>query len=333
MSDDLRHGGALDRLRLRFPSAPEPWLDLSTGINPWPFPAPPLHELGLSHLPRAADADVTRRAMAACWACDRQRIVLTPGTELGIALLPRIRPAGRVAVVSPTYGDHARAWTASGGAVSEVPDLPSAESPFDVVVVVNPNNPDGRRHAPPRLLALADAMAGRGGHLVVDEAYGDTEPALSVAPHAGHPGLIVLRSFGKFFGLPGVRLGAVLGPPSLVGSLGDLLGSWAVSGPALALGTRAYADRSWQAKTRQRLAAEAAALDRVLEQQDRRIVGGTTLFRLVRCPDAHALWHHLARAGIATRRFDWDHTILRVGLPPSSEARARLRQAWHEAGP
>ncbi|MBK1841679.1 threonine-phosphate decarboxylase [Azospirillum sp. YIM B02556] len=320
----ILHGGDLDGARAAFPGAPEPWVDLSTGINPWPYPLPPIPQDAWSRLPGRGEEAVLLLAAAACYGAPSADLVAAAsGSQALIQLLPRLRGAGRVAVWGPTYGEHARCWALAGHDVRMVGEAEEA----DVLVVVNPNNPDGRRLPSSLLLDLAERQAARGGWLVVDEAFADMRPEDSVAAYAGRPGLVILRSFGKFFGLAGLRLGIVLASAELAASLREAIGPWAVSGPGLAVATAALGDRDWIAATRGRLAIAAAELDRLLEEARLRVVGGTELFRLVESPRAPALYRALGDAGILVRRFEHRPDWLRFGLPPSDQAWRRLEAA------
>lgn len=327
MSEDLRHGGALDRVAIRFPSAPLPWIDLSTGINPWSWPVDRVDPDPFHRLPTHGDMKRCRTAMAKAFAAPASALTLVPGTEIAIRLLPHALAARRVAVLSPSYGDHAETWSAAGTELVSTADPLGHVDDADIVVLCNPNNPDGRCFDVGALSNARERLARRGGWLIVDEAYADLDPARSLAPLAGSPGLVVLRSTGKFFGLPGLRLGAVLGPPTLAAALECLLGVWRVSGPALAIGTRAYADIEWQESMRRQLTAARARLDALLEAGGERVAGGTDLFRYVEVNDAHATWRKLCEHGIYTRRFDWARSHLRIGLPGTPEAEARLASA------
>ncbi len=224
--------------------------------------------------------------------------------------------------MAPTYAEHAACWAGAGHAVTEVGAATEADA--DVLVLVNPNNPDGRSLPVAALLALAERQAARGGWLVVDEAFADGEPSGSLAPFAGTAGLIVLRSFGKFFGLAGLRLGVALATLDMTERLRTAIGPWAVSGPGLTVATAAFADREWSAATRTRLRAEAAGLDRLLTSADLTLVGGTGLFRLVAHRRASALYRALGEAGILVRRFERWPDWLRLGLPADADARRRL---------
>ncbi|MBP2291185.1 threonine-phosphate decarboxylase CobD [Azospirillum rugosum] len=326
ITPSIIHGGDLDRARAAFPDAPEPWVDLSTGINPWPYPLPDIPADAWTRLPaRSAEAGL-RAAAAGCYGvASPDMVAAASGSQALIQLLPRLRRAGTVAVLGPTYAEHAAAWAAAGHRVAAVASLDGLET--DVIVIVNPNNPDGRIVPVDRLLELADRQAGRGGWLVVDEAFADVTPAASVSPHAGRPGLLVLRSFGKFFGLAGLRLGILLAEPALAGTVRAAIGPWAVSGPGLAVATAALADSAWIAAMRVRLAAEAERLDGRLTAAGLSVVGGTSLFRLICTPCAPELYNALGRAGVIVRRFDYRTDWLRLGLPKDEKSTTRLLDA------
>ncbi|MDQ2104500.1 aminotransferase class I/II-fold pyridoxal phosphate-dependent enzyme, partial [Azospirillum isscasi] len=249
-------------------------------------------------------------------------VAAAPGSQALIQMLPRLRAPGTVAVLGPTYAEHAAGWAGAGHRVAEVAALEGCDA--DVIVVVNPNNPDGRIVPPEALLALAERQAARGGWLVVDEAFAEVTPESSVAAEAGRPGLVILRSFGKFFGLAGVRLGFLLGEPALVRALRAAVGPWAVSGPALAVATAALSDSAWIAATRLRLAAAAARLDARLEEAGLTVAGGTSLFRLICGAQAAGLYKALGQAGVLVRRFDYRTDWLRLGLPADVAAEERV---------
>ena len=243
-----------------------------------------------------------------------------------IQWLPRLRPPSRVAVVSPTYSEHAKSWKAAGHELIEVADIGGAPS-ADVVVITNPNNPDGRVFRPDELNHLANRLASNGGWLIVDEAFADTVPEVSLAGATARPGRILLRSFGKFFGLAGLRLGFALAPPDLAAALRAALGPWSVSGPAIEIGRRALADSEWIDATRTRLAEATRDLDALLASASLRVIGGTTLFRLAAHPRAPDLFERLGRAGILVRSFPDHPSRIRFGLPADQAATRRLRTA------
>lgn len=300
------------------------WLDLSTGINPHPYPGA-VGTNAMHALPQRADeARLEAAARAAYRVPPGTGLVAAPGTQAIIQWLPHLVPARRVAVLGPTYEEHQAAWRRTADVTVADAFDPAAA---DLWVIVNPNNPDGRRFEPATLAGFADAIArGPGRHLaeaghpvlVVDEAFMDMTPEGTVA---GAPGTLVLRSFGKFYGLAGLRLGFAAGPDGTVARLADALGPWAVGGPGLQIGAAALADRVWAADMRNRLATERAALDDILRQAGFAVAGGTDLFRLTEHRDADA-WHtRLAAAGIWTRRFARHPTRLRFGLPGTAADR------------
>jgi cobalamin biosynthetic protein CobC len=323
----MLHGGSLLAARRLFPGAPEPIIDLSTGINPYPWTMPELSPEVFTRLPEPADVQALEEAAAAAYgAADPALVAAAPGTQILISLLPRLFPLRSVAVASPTYTEHAAAWRAAGARVTELPVPDGTEA--DGLVLCNPNNPDGRRHAPELLLRRADRLAARGGLLVVDEAFADLEPEpLSLAPFLPHPAVIVLRSFGKTYGLAGLRLGFALAAPDRAAAIRAALGPWAVSGPALAAGPAALRDHAWRDTAAARLQADAARLDRLLTDAGLAVVGGTSLFRLAEGEHAPLLFQRLGRAGILVRRFPERPAWLRFGVPGSAEAWDRLRRA------
>jgi cobalamin biosynthetic protein CobC len=324
----LTHGGDLGAARIRFPGAPEPFIDLSTGINPFPYPLPPLDPALFTRLPEpAATERLAGIAAAAYGAPSPAHVVVAPGVQILLPLVARLASPGRAAVLGPTYAEHARVAEFAGHAVREVAALDDLAG-ADLAVVVNPNNPDGRLLRRDALLDLADRLAP--GLLVVDEAFMDVAPPdASLACAVARPNVVVLRSFGKFFGLAGVRLGFALAPAEIAARLRAALGPWAVSGPALAIGTAALADAAWIEQTRLLLLDEAQLLDALLINAglERAGAGGTVLFRLVRTPAAGELFERLGRAGIFVRRFAEQPTWLRFGLPGDETQCQRLAAA------
>jgi cobalamin biosynthetic protein CobC len=178
------------------------------------------------------------------------------------------------------------------------------------------------------LIALAGKLRPRDGVVVVDEAFMDARPSgASLAGEVARGNIVVLRSFGKFFGLAGIRLGFALSDRPMAARLLAMLGPWAVSGPALAVGAEALADTAWVERTRLQLSAASQRLDTILLGAGLAIAGGTTLFRLVRTQAARALFHHLGRAGILVRAFPDNATWLRFGLPAGEDDWLRLQNA------
>lgn len=323
------HGGDLATAKALFPQAPEPWIDLSTGINPIPYPLPELPLSLWQRLPGKSDeAALLAAARRAYRIRPQSGLVAAPGTQILIELLPRLIPAANVAVLGPTYGEHAPAWRKAGAIVREIADLAEIGD-ANVVVLVNPNNPDGRVVAQETLVALAGLLGARGGLLVVDEAFADFAPETSLLPILPE-GALVLRSFGKAYGLAGLRLGFAVGEERFTDALQAMLGPWAVAGPALHVGAVALGDAQWLSAAGEARAADSKRLDAILAGQGR-VVGGTVLYRLIETPQAPSLFERLGRAGIYVRRFQHDPCRLRFGLPGHEAGWTRLAQALKPA--
>lgn len=325
----IQHGGDPAALEARFGKPVEGWLDLSTGINPVPYGVPEMPAHVMANLPRRAEMDALLGAARKAYGVPADAaIVVSPGTQALIQMVPTLFAPSDVTILGPTYGEHAPAWAAAGHRVDEVGSIcRQAALPAPFSVVVHPNNPDGNVQSIEGLLAFADELHDRGGALVVDEAFVDVTPDVSVTPHAGRDGLIVLRSFGKFFGLAGVRLGFAICAPNIADQLSAKLGPWAVSGPALWAGTHALNDADWATASRARLKADAARLDALLVRAGMTVVGGTDLFRLAACDGAEGIYEKLGRAGILTRPFTYNATWLRFGLPGCEADWVRLEGA------
>jgi cobalamin biosynthesis protein CobC len=328
VDEPLLHGGDLGAARRLFPGAPEPFIDLSTGINPNPYPLPRFSADLFARLPEPAAATaVAATAARAYGARSADDVVPAPGIQILLPLVAGLVRPCRAAIVAPTYTEHARAVVFAGHEVEAVRGI-DACGDAGLVIVGNPNNPDGRLYARTALLGLAKGLRGRGGLLVVDEAFMDVGPPdASLAADVSCGNVVVLRSFGKFFGLAGIRLGFALAAPAMAARLGAALGPWAVSGPALAVGAKALADATWRDRTRRRLEQRAKRLDAILAGLGLDIVGGTSLFRLARTPEAGALFHHLGRAGILVRAFPDNPSWLRFGLPANKREWQRLDRA------
>ena len=305
------HGGGIDAARARFGGDRADWIDLSTGINPVPYQPGPLPADAWTALPDRAAADALCLAARRFWSVpDGAALLAIPGASAAIAMIPTLRPAGQVHISGPTYNEHAAAFRLASWQVVDGP----CTAP-DARVVVHPNNPDGRWHDP----AAAPLT-------VIDESFCDIAPERSLIARATDPGTLVLKSFGKFWGLAGLRLGFAIGDPALIATLADRLGPWPVSGPALSIGCQALSDPAWADATRTRLRDDADRLDQLILPCGATLTGGTPLFRLYDHPRADALQDHLARHHIWTRRFPWSATALRLGLP-GPDGWARLTKA------
>jgi cobalamin biosynthetic protein CobC len=293
------HGGGLDAAMARFGGTRADWLDPSTGINPVPYPVGAVSDTAWNALPDRDAQNGLLDAARQFWNVpDGADIIAAHGASALIARMPALAAPGMVDIPTPTYNEHAAAFTAQGWQLGET--APSAR------VLVHPNNPTGH------LWSQSDLTAPL---TIIDESFCDVTPDHSLIHHADQPGRVVLKSFGKFWGLAGLRLGFAIACPDTIQRLTDLTGPWAVSGPALEIGTRALTDRDWANATRRRLADDTRRLDALMAGKGAALVGGTTLFRLYEVKDAQAWQDKLARAHIWSRIFPYSKTFLRLGLP------------------
>lgn len=316
----VAHGGDLSTIRRRFPDAIEPWIDLSTGINPVPYPVGDLSPEIWQRLPTRRQEEALLTAAARRFGVrDTGTIVAAPGTQALIQLLPRLMPKSRVAVIGPTYEEHEVCWRRHGHDVSIRAGLDHVED-ADVVIAVNPDNPTGR-------VLPANRMPTDKRLLVIDEAFIDVLPDGASLVSRLPPRTLLLRSFGKTYGLAGLRLGFAITNPDLAETLRDELGPWAVSGPALEIGRVALDDDSWLSAATERLIGDRRRLDEILVRAGFTVVGGTPLFCLVEHREASSIADELARHGIHVRRFDAMPTRLRFGLPGNSQEFERLARA------
>ena len=321
----LEHGGRLRQAARQYGIAEADWLDLSSGLAPWPFDVPVIPLRAWARLPETDDG----LEQAACEYYDAPHVLPVAGSQMAIQLLPRLRRAGKVGVLSPCYAEHAEAWRRGDYIVREVleSEVDFFLDSLDVLVVVNPNNPTGLSLTPERLLEWHARLAQRGGWLVVDEAFMDITPQLSLAARTHLVGLIVLRSFGKFFGLAGVRLGFVLAERRLLKLLAEQVGPWAVSGPTRVLGQACLLVTAAHARQRLRCEEASQRLASMLTRHGFKPQGGCALFQWLITEQAQALHDFMAQRGVLLRLFT-HNSSLRFGLPADDSEFLRLEQAF-----
>ena len=320
----LEHGGRLRRAARQYGIAEADWLDLSTGINPrgWPVPAIP------NEVWQALPQDDDELNAAAQDYYGTTKLLAVAGSQAAIQTLPMLRLPTQVALVAPSYAEHAHAWQRHGHTVSDVPatEIFQVGEDVEVVVIVNPNNPTGQLFSRDELLGLHERLAVRGGWLVVDESFMDATPEYSLASVCPRPGLIMLRSLGKFFGLAGARVGFVLAEENILQPLAELLGPWSIAAPSRYAAALALRDTDWQRATRAALPKASQCLEELLRTSDLTPSGCCTLFQWVCCADAARVHEQLAQQGILTRLYDAPSSV-RFGLPRDEAQWARLAAA------
>ena len=297
------HGGGIDAAIAKYGGARDNWIDLSTGINPEPYPITGTNNRDWATLPDQNAVDALLVAARTFWNIPSgAAIIAAPGLSSLITRLPGVLHGKTVSIPGPTYNEYAAAFSDA--------DWTKATQNADVTIHVHPNNPDGR---------LWDAPFEPNSLTIIDESFCDTTPDLSHVNLCAEPGTLILKSFGKFWGLAGVRLGFAIGTPDLIEKLARTLGPWPVSGPALAIGTRALTDETWASETRARLEHDAQRLDNLLISRGAEIIGGTPLFRLYQVDNAAAWQSRLAASHIWSRFFPYSDTWLRLGLPAHAD--------------
>lgn len=304
MTETRDHGGGLDAAIAQYGGKRADWLDLSTGINPHPYPLGEIDAEAWTALPdKGAFARLESAARAFWNVPEGAGVLAAPGASALIARIPTLLPVGQAEIPTPTYNEHAAAFEANSWDISE-----DMAGHGQAQVLVHPNNPDGRFWLDPDWSRPLT---------VIDESFCDVTPDMTHVGRATEPGTLILKSFGKFWGLAGLRLGFAIGDPALIAKLREAVGPWQVSGPALVIGARALEDLDWASSTRQRLAVDTARMDGTMMYHGAKLIGGTTLFRLYEVDDAAVWQDKLARGHVWSRVFPYSKTWLRLGLPPA----------------
>lgn len=320
----LEHGGRLRQAASRYGIPLDDWLDLSTGINPNGWPVPAIPALCWQRLPE--DDDELLPAAQRYY----QNDVLLPvaGSQAAIQALPWLRPLSRVGVLHPAYAEHAAGWQKAGHQlrVVEADAIDAELETLEVLILINPNNPTGKLWPREQLLAWHKRLAAKGGWLVVDEAFMDGMPEHSLSSLPVRPGLIVLRSIGKFFGLAGIRCGFVIAESGLLARLAEQLGPWSIGHPGRYVAAKALADGRWQQAKALALRGQGLRLQNLLTENGWPPSGGCHLFQWLKTDKAKVLHERLAEEGILTRLFE-QPASLRFGLPKDEQGWQRLSQA------
>jgi cobalamin biosynthesis protein CobC len=322
------HGGDLTEAGQRYGTQDPAWIDLSTGINPNPYSVPDITAEAWHRLPSAdLETDLLKSARRYYALSDDATLIAAAGTQSLIQTLPYLKAPSKVAIVTPTYAEHKICWQRAGHQITECSELTDIPHMCDIVIVVSPNNPTGTVYDIEDLKALSDKLRRRSGLLVIDEAFMDVSPDHSFGPALTDTGTIVLKSFGKFFGLAGIRLGFAAGDHSLITQLKDRLGPWAVSGVTMEVANQAVNDTRWITQTRSRLSADRQRLEHLLSSANLTVMGGTDLFSYVQTKQALQLYEHLCQQHILVRPFADTADRLRFGHPACAEDWDRLTAA------
>ena len=273
--------------------------------------------------------DGLEQVAADYYGCNKDAVLAMPGSQYALQNLPQVIPPGRVAISVRGYSEHAVAWRRFGHTVVYYSTQTELEqlvfnNEVDHVIVINPNNPTCAVYDKSFLLTLHKHINEKGGLLILDEAFTDTMPELSLAPMCPLDGLVILCSVGKFFGLAGIRLGFVLAPEDIRKGLIEHLPPWHLAHPARWVGSLALADTEWQEMQRKRLNETSAdwkkqlqAILPELEFQSLPLFASGT----GSADFCENLYQALGRRGILIRLFDNvdNQRIVRIGLPLPGE--------------
>ena len=313
MPNTRDHGGGLDDAILKYGGNRTNWLDLSTGINPIPYPIPTVPNHFWHSLPDSQAQSALLSAARKFWKVPNgANIIASSGVSQLIAMLPSLLPVNCVEIIGPTYNEHAAAFQSSGWTVGQT---------GSVRVIVHPNNPDGNQH----VISKQDAK--NTDLMIIDESFCDVTPDETLINLTDQNNVIVLKGLGKFWGLAGLRLGFAVAAPELIKKITDRVGPWAISGPAQFIGQAALTDNSWIIKTRSRLREDSLRLDNLMIEYGNKPLGGTDLFRLYEVKNATKIQNTLAKKFIWTRIFPYSRNWLRLGIPGTEAQWAQLINA------
>ena len=331
----FNHGGDLFEFQKLHPDTTQQWIDLSTGLNPTPYPWQlniPQEELACSahKLPQKRDHEEclvqwTKYLNAA----DSSEWLLIAGSQAFINITPRIFPDHNCLIVAPTYNEHERVWFNADRKYKLIKRdqlKVNLFTPNSLLIITNPNNPDGYTWDKSKLLEIASTLAKNNGILIVDEAFADLTPENSLASDNLPENIILLRSLGKFFGLAGLRLGIARLPNFIKQKTILEFGPWSVNALALKIAQYALQDKTWISNTRLNLKSNADNLSDILIKSGFHTMGKTDLFQLVEHRDFEYINNKLTQNGIYVRTFENDKKLMRFGLPKNEEEFLRLKE-------
>lgn len=325
-AEGLKHGGRILAASEKYAIPLKDWLDLSTGLNPNGWPVPVVPASVWQSLPE--DDDGLQTAACQYYGCDT--CLPVAGSQAAIQILPMLRSYSKVGVISPTYAEHEYNWKQAGHDVVQLTedDVGKHIKQLDVLVVINPNNPTGKQIPSKKLLNWHQHLSTKGGWLIVDEAFMDVTPENSLLFAGSKPGLIVLRSLGKFFGLAGVRCGFVISDKELLQHIANKLGPWALTGPTRYIAKQALLDKAWQAQTREDLNNSSARLYQILNEAGLTPTGSSALFQWLSHPNAKDIYEACAKQGILIRYFEKAITSNKTVMPSLRFGLAGNEEQW-----
>ena len=326
----LTHGGQLQKVALQYNIAPNQWLDLSTGIAPFNYPIPKIPEKLYQALPQVSN----ELTVVAQRYYNADNLLVTNGSQAIIKLLPTLwreqNKHSRTAYLPEQgYKEHALAWQMAGFSLcwyqDKLPELSKIENNA-VLIVINPNNPTGQLYPKSVLLKYQKKLAENNGLLVIDEAFIDVIKNSQSMTNTinNYKNTLVLRSFGKFFGLAGIRIGFLIADQTWLENFSENLGPWQVNSPAQFIAQQALADYNWHEQQKHKLNTLSNKLHSLLIEnippENMNKITGTDLFQTVyfkKGVDSISYAEHyyitLCQQGIYVRLTD-DKQALRFGI-------------------
>jgi cobalamin biosynthetic protein CobC len=325
----LIHGGQLLKIAEQYKIPMTDWLDLSTGIAPISYPIPNIPTSVWQQLPQQCPKLIaTAKEYYQC-----SQLLVTNGSQAIIKALPELyrkknAKGTNVYIPDRGYKEHAQAWKVADYKLhyyqASLPEI-SELQPNSVLVIINPNNPTGRFFSRDVINQYHEKLKQLNGLLVLDEAFIDVIPdnqsyCPAVALYADESHIIVLRSFGKFFGLAGIRIGFLVANKYWCQLFAELLGPWQVNGPAQTVAMQALGDKMWQGEQRSKLKSlrvkQEAILWQVFTSELVSSIHGCDLFLTLNFhhgDSAKKLYHLLCKQGVYCRLSDEQDT-LRFGI-------------------
>ena len=309
----IEHGGNLDKAISFYGGKESEWIDLSTGINPNSYPIPKLSISDWRSLPTKTEIKDLESIIKSKQKISSE-IIMVPGAQMAINFLPfLLKGEGtEVRILTPTYNEYNYCFTNTGFKVNSCQKFNQLFN-SDIAIIVNPNNPDGKIYEINELFELSKSVK----ILIVDESFIDSVECDSIVNQLNEDvsNIIVIRSFGKFFGLAGLRLGYVFSGKEIIRKFKRFFGPWQISKMSVKIATIAFSDDVWIKKTKNNLNEKANAIDNLMKKINWKITGGTNLFRLYSTSNSDLAQKLLAEKFIWSRKFSYSKKWIRLGIP------------------
>ncbi len=324
----VMHGGDIRAASKQYGIAESEWIDLSTGLNPKPYPVDNIPADVFSSLPYTS----AKLQESAADYYKNKNLIAVNGTQLAIKKLPQILPHYPIVIPQHGYLEHSLHWHAAGVEVINYPSVNKDHAIHSInshlntytkfhLLIINPNNPTGLTFSPQQIQTWANKLSDD-CYLIVDEAFMDMHPGESVLKKNMSENMIVLRSFGKFFGLAGIRMGFVFANDFILRQVEKEIGLWAVNGPAQHIAMEALANERWQQSARQDIQKAVEVSQIVYSELFNPLLiirqVHESLFSSYWLPNKQAQWiyHFFACRGILIRLINVDEktSLIRLGL-------------------